>query len=134
MKNKNQYLKEIGTRKTELNSDFIIPIVSFHSPTATATETEDTRDIESLLFFSIPLFDVKALSIRAANLLDCLRLFKENAEKFYCISMPFAGKSLESLLNSNHIIGRKMCKVKGIFYQVLRCVEYLHSKALIHGK
>ena len=58
---------------------------------------------------------------------------KYNAEKLFCISMPFAEANLQSVMKQERFMIKSITEVKSIFLQILRCVDFIHSKGLVHG-
>ena len=68
------------------------------------------------------------------NRLQALNSLKYNAEKLYCIAMPLASTNLQSAVKQERYMAKNLLEIKGIFLQILRSVDFIHSKGLVHGK
>ena len=47
--------------------------------------------------------------------------------------MPAADRNIAQIVNQEKIAGQDWVLIKQIFENITRCVDYIHSKRLIHG-
>lgn len=67
------------------------------------------------------------------NRIQSFNALKYNAEKLFCIAMPLAETNLQSAMKQERFMAKSIAEVKSIFLQILRCVDFIHSKGLVHG-
>ena len=51
----------------------------------------------------------------------------------YCIVLPRADRTLQSVMAHEHVAGRDWATIRSITTQLLRAVAHIHSKGIIHG-
>ena len=60
-------------------------------------------------------------------------LTKTNAEKLYLLVMPLADRNLFVALKQERWAGKNMQEVRHVFVQLVRCVEHMHEKGVLHA-
>jgi serine/threonine protein kinase len=61
------------------------------------------------------------------------RLTKSNAERLYLLVMPLADRNLFVALKQERWAGRDMEEVRYVYKQLLRAVEHMHEKGVLHA-
>ena len=62
------------------------------------------------------------------------QLTKSNAEKLFLLVMPLADRNLfDALKHERWAQSKNKEEVRHMFVQLVRCVEHMHSKGMIHG-
>jgi len=51
----------------------------------------------------------------------------------YCIIMPAADRNVQQIVTQEKIAGNDWDSIRKMYGDIVRCVEYLHSKRVIHG-
>jgi serine/threonine protein kinase len=51
----------------------------------------------------------------------------------YCIIMSAADRNLQQIVNQEKIAGKDWDAIKKMYGDIVKCVDYLHSKRVIHG-
>lgn len=73
------------------------------------------------------IIDQKTQDITARN------AAKFRAEKLFCIAMPLAVTNLHMAMKQERFIAKNLQEIKSIFLQILHCVDFFHSKGIVHG-
>jgi serine/threonine protein kinase len=109
MKKRDQFIREIRTRDTGFDQEYVVHIIRTHP------SVEDANDQVLVVDEAI---EVKGL------------MTKQQAESLYCIVLPFADRNLFASLKQERF-GEE--EKKSIFIQLVKCVEHLHSKGIVHA-
>jgi len=67
------------------------------------------------------------------NQMNVRNTAKYNAEKLFCIIMPLASTNLLAAMKQERFMTKNIKEIKSLYLQVLRSVEFIHSKGLVHG-
>ena len=62
-----------------------------------------------------------------------IRPTKTNAERYFLVVMPLADRNLFVAMKQERWAGRNMEEVKHCFTQLVRCVDHMHRKGLLHA-
>ena len=61
------------------------------------------------------------------------QLTKTHAERLYLLVMPLADRNLFVALKQERWAGKNMEEVRHVFAQLIRCVEHMHEKGVLHA-
>lgn len=113
MRMKGHFMREINARKHDFSVDYVVDIVARFP--ATDDEVGSWPDIAG------------------ADTNERLNITKAEAEKFFCIVMPLANRNMFVAFKQERFAGRNMEEVKHVFVQLVKCVEHMHSKGVLHA-
>lgn len=111
-------LREFQTRKKNLSTDYVVQVIRTHPP---AEEIENSRESHA----NIADFESWGMSGQ--------HLTKSQAEQCYCLVMPLANRNMYVALKQDRFAGEKWDEIRMVIIQLIRCVEHLHSKGILHA-
>lgn len=113
MRMKGHFLREINARKHDFSVDYVVDIIARFP--RTDAEVDSWPDVAG------------------ADTNERLNITKAEAEKFFCIVMPLANRNMFVAFKQERFAGRNMEEVKHVFVQLVKCVEHMHSKGVLHA-
>ena len=119
MRFKAHYRREIGTRKINFSSDYVVDILRSYPPES---------EIDSW-----PEDSYEKISDRNALEDSNFILTKLVAESMFLIVMPLADRNMFVSLKQERYAGKNMEEVRHIFTQLLNCMSHVHSKGILHA-
>ena len=117
MRQKAQFQRELGMRDKDFGHDFVMNVLQTHPAIGSTALLESMSD---------EVTDVEVDSATG-------QLTKVNAEKLFFVVIPLADRNLFTALKQERWAGQNMEEVRHVFVQLLRCVEHMHRKGVIHA-
>ena len=120
---KDQFNREVTARLNgQFDEEFVVNVCRSHPELITTGSTVSGMDV----FPSV-------VEEENSQTDDQIRLTKANAERYFLVVMPLADRNLFVAMKQERWAGRNMEEVKHCFIQLVRCVDHMHTKGLLHA-
>jgi hypothetical protein len=149
MREKSQFVRELETRESQFRSECVVGIIRTHptirgkavrSPgpmrdtARTPSEDEDGFNIDCNGILDILEGYPDHVTTRADSTHTGGGLSKKQAEELFCLVMPLADRNLYVALKQERFAGgHNMHIIKHVFKQLVRAVDHMHGKGVIHA-
>ena len=135
--NKEQFCRELYFRKLSLSDDYVVCVRAFYPILNQSNNNNDNNNMNESDSYGSYIDQINVSAEHPSNISISLNnlksLSKELAEKLYCIVMPFGDRNLYVTLKQERFAGRDFDEVRHVFAQIVKCVDYLHTKGILHG-
>ena len=118
MIDKKQFLRDVSVRRCNFDHEFVIPLTNCFPNSE--SELEKRPNV-------VPLGDVLE-----DTELTSTTFSKTQLDTFFCVAMPLAERTLHVEI-SQDATTRNISGIRKIFSQLVRCVQHVHSRGMIHG-
>ena len=114
MRRKDQFNRELATRECQFNSDYVMDVLRTHP-------SEEQRNGWPKVVTDIVVDPITGT------------LKKADAEKFFLLVTPLADRNLFVAFKQERWAGKDMEEVRQVFIQLVKCVDHMHEKGVLHA-
>ena len=121
MNTKSHFIRECSARDRNLSPELIVTVLHCHPMLQSSSSSSSTEFPDIDEYIDMDMSKIGRLSN------------KDSIERLYLLVMPWGSRNLFTALKQERWAGRNQDEIRHVFTQLVRCVEHLHSKDLIHG-